>query len=265
MIGIVNAGGGGLTIDVVGGTAKPTNPMENTVWVNTAESITGWAFGDTYPDTPQAGMVAFLCRPSIAPTNLEIGFTEKSVKLYPAFCYQYINNEWVSKNGSIYTGGAWHDFSQYLYNRGTWNAQFRSAGFSPYAPSGIDPEIGYLHFYLQATPHIEEKYMNDMIINLTGIQKIIVEYTCRFWAYGGYSNAPTFGIFAADGSTVIVPQTLFNSTSGAQSQITPQEFDVSSVNLDVKLCFFTHNDAYQASNAICDLDIYSIKLVPDDA
>ena len=44
MIGPTNArgGGGGLNLKVVGGTTQPTNPRENTIWVNTTTAITGY-------------------------------------------------------------------------------------------------------------------------------------------------------------------------------------------------------------------------------
>ena len=34
--------GGGLNFEVVGGTERPENPKENTIWINTDQEITGW-------------------------------------------------------------------------------------------------------------------------------------------------------------------------------------------------------------------------------
>lgn len=44
------SGGGGaaLNFKVMGGTAEPSNPKENTIWVNTNNPITGWQFSSTY-------------------------------------------------------------------------------------------------------------------------------------------------------------------------------------------------------------------------
>ena len=48
---IVNASGGGagLNFKVVGGTTQPSNPKENTIWVETDTKIAGWNFSATEP------------------------------------------------------------------------------------------------------------------------------------------------------------------------------------------------------------------------
>ena len=46
-------GGASLNFKVVGGTAAPASPKENTVWVNTSTAITGWAFCMEEPETPR--------------------------------------------------------------------------------------------------------------------------------------------------------------------------------------------------------------------
>ena len=42
-------GSGGLNFDVVGGTTEPTNPKENTIWVNTETKIEYWSLEPTEP------------------------------------------------------------------------------------------------------------------------------------------------------------------------------------------------------------------------
>ena len=50
MIGRTNVGGGAsLNFKVVGGTSAPSNPKENTIWVNTSTAITIWDFSATEP------------------------------------------------------------------------------------------------------------------------------------------------------------------------------------------------------------------------
>ena len=39
----------GLNFEIVGGTAEPSNPEENTIWVNTDTNITGWEFSANEP------------------------------------------------------------------------------------------------------------------------------------------------------------------------------------------------------------------------
>ena len=51
MIGRTNVGGGtSLNFKVVGGTSAPSNPKENTIWVNTDKEITSWHFGTEEPN-----------------------------------------------------------------------------------------------------------------------------------------------------------------------------------------------------------------------
>ena len=50
---ILNLGGSGgapLNFKVVGGTSAPSNPTENTIWVNTDKKITGWHLGAEEPN-----------------------------------------------------------------------------------------------------------------------------------------------------------------------------------------------------------------------
>ena len=44
--------GTGLNFEIVGGTAEPSTPEENTIWVNTNTNITGWEFS---ADEPYSG------------------------------------------------------------------------------------------------------------------------------------------------------------------------------------------------------------------
>ena len=48
--GIAGSGSGaGLNFKVVGGTTQPSNPSENTIWVNTDKEIAGWIFSAKNP------------------------------------------------------------------------------------------------------------------------------------------------------------------------------------------------------------------------
>lgn len=46
-----------LNFEVVGGTTQPSDPKENTIWVNTEETITEWVVSAEEPTEPIAGMV----------------------------------------------------------------------------------------------------------------------------------------------------------------------------------------------------------------
>lgn len=101
--------GGGLNLKVVGGTAQPTAPAANTVWVNTDTDINGYAFSATEPTSPVEGMV-WIGVGNTSPAAMNVG-KKDIVMLYPAACQQYISGAWVKKDAQVYTGGVWHELA----------------------------------------------------------------------------------------------------------------------------------------------------------
>lgn len=112
------SGGGGTTLNfrVVGGTVAPTNPAENTIWVNTDTPITSWIFSATEPGPAEAGMVWFPVG-----TSSPVAFNalkKNGIQVCPISANQYVNGFWVEKNAKIYQGGEWADFIFYLLKDG---------------------------------------------------------------------------------------------------------------------------------------------------
>lgn len=116
MIHNMTGGGAGLKLKVVGGTAAPANPKENTVWVDTDTEIEGWAFSSTQPESPKEGMLWFkTTERSSAAMNID---KKNTVMLYPGGCSQYIGGAWVSRDAQSFIGGKWVDWRTYFYNKG---------------------------------------------------------------------------------------------------------------------------------------------------
>lgn len=112
MIYVLGGGGAGLNFKVVGGTTQPTNPKENTIWVNTSASITEWAFSVSAPANPTAGMVWF----GIGLSS-EVSFNalkKNQIHVYPISAKQYISGKWTDKTAKTYKNSAWRDWSQIL-------------------------------------------------------------------------------------------------------------------------------------------------------
>lgn len=127
MIGRTNAGGsgGGLNLKVVGGTTKPTNPRENTIWVNTTAAITGYVLSHTQPETGTEGLVWL----KSADAGVEINVGRKNaVLLHLAMSQVYSGGGWKPVDGHVYTSGMWTkiDNSTYLVRDGVLKAQFSS-------------------------------------------------------------------------------------------------------------------------------------------
>lgn len=112
-------GGGDLNFEVVGGETEPTNPKENTIWINTPTEITGWVFSAAEPSEPVDGMVFFATR-STGSTEFN-ALQENAVSVYPVSASQYIEDEgaWIAKTAMIYQKGTWSELtSGMLYKLG---------------------------------------------------------------------------------------------------------------------------------------------------
>lgn len=117
MIGMTNAGaGGGLDFRVVGGTTQPASPRENTLWVNTANDITGYAIGAEVPASPSEGFVWIMTRDGTK-SRFSVS-SRKEVMVYPAGAYQFISNVWTVKALWLYQNSAWEQVIFYLYKAG---------------------------------------------------------------------------------------------------------------------------------------------------
>ena len=110
-------GGVSQNFKVVGGTAQPNNPSENTIWVNTDVEITDYKLSKNEPKNPTEGMVWI----SLGETSDVAFCTLKIVgrefdEVCPIFAKQYVSGAWVDKTAKIYQDGKWVDWVTYLYN-----------------------------------------------------------------------------------------------------------------------------------------------------
>lgn len=109
-------GGGNLNFEVVGN-PKPSNPKENTIWIDTSTEITGWSFNSRIPSVPSPGMVWI--ETTLNGTELN-ALTEDEINLKISASRQYDGSgNWLSKEIQIYQGGAWiTPLGNVLYNAG---------------------------------------------------------------------------------------------------------------------------------------------------
>ena len=105
MIFNLSGGGAGLNFAIVGGTTAPTNPRENTIWVNTSDDITSWIFDANEPVEPEEGMAWFrtVKRSSVLFNALK----KNAIVIYPSNCQQYIAGAWVSKTAKSFIDDKW--------------------------------------------------------------------------------------------------------------------------------------------------------------
>ena len=119
MIGRTNAGGGGggLNFKVVGGSAQPENPKENTIWVETDGEIPGWVFSASMPTNPVAGMVWIST--GINSTAEFNALKKNGICIYPISAKQYSAGVWNVKTAKSYMNGEWAElWNGYLFHYG---------------------------------------------------------------------------------------------------------------------------------------------------
>lgn len=146
MIFNINGGGSaGLDFKVVCN-PQPTNPNKNTIWVNTDEPITSWAFSATQPENAIEGMVWFF---SAVFSHVEFNSLKKdTLQIYPIYARQYIGTEWVEKLVKSYQDDEWVDWSIiYLYKNGNTFDNL-TGGYNTYGYTG---DYGYSNIYLNET------------------------------------------------------------------------------------------------------------------
>ena len=93
---VTSGGGGGLNLKVVGGTTRPTNPRENTIWANTTTAITGYVLSPTQPETGTEGLV----------------WLKNAVLLHLASGRLYSGGKWLNINAFVYANNVWTQFAK---------------------------------------------------------------------------------------------------------------------------------------------------------
>ena len=107
--------GGGLNFKVVGN-PQPSNPKENTIWLNTDVDITGYYLQAEQPEGMAEGEVWISVGTE---SGVAFSATKKNpVMVYPISAKQYVSGAWVDKTAKSYQGGEWVSWMKYLYNNG---------------------------------------------------------------------------------------------------------------------------------------------------
>lgn len=211
MIGPTNArgGGGGLNLKVVGGTTQPTNPRENTIWINTTTAITGYALSPTQPENGTEGLVWL----KTADTGVEINVGKKNpIVLYLSTAKLYTGGKWASVNGFVYVNSVWNQFAQeglMIFNREEEEYDAIIAKLKNSSEEGqylkksdVNP---YIRFYLWYGSKIERGYYCIAPVDVTNFSVLEVV---------GYSNTDkmtAFGLSTAAGTKLDAAKQTFTT------------------------------------------------------
>lgn len=102
-----------LNFKVVGDTTQPSNPKENTIWVNTDVEITEWHMGN-YPNpnwNEVDGKVFINTEATSDIGNPSFNALKKNgLWVRPLAAIQRDNGAWVRRKAKIYRSGAWTKF-----------------------------------------------------------------------------------------------------------------------------------------------------------
>lgn len=105
-----------LNLFVLGGTEPPAAPKENTLWVNTDQEITAWAFSADAPGEPVEGMV-WLRNGEESATPINV-LKKNNATVYPCAAAQYLSGSWQEKEGMVWQDGQWKGWIKYLFRYG---------------------------------------------------------------------------------------------------------------------------------------------------
>ena len=239
--------GGGIGSKIVRGTVRPTNPEENTVWVNTDVAINGYDFSSTRPANPSEGMLWFETSVVKSYLSVDVDATEENaVRFYPVNCRQYVNGVWENKDFEVYANDEWaKGFFTYIYNRGDtfdnfvggWDRRAIASSADFYEP--VAPGLTFESDTMRITQIITSGtylYENGIVstknkIDLTPYSKISVVVSSVSTTYSGSSVDfrihDSFGTYQSNG---LIASTSCKTTG-------TKTIDVSNINRAVYIGF----------------------------
>lgn len=218
MIGKTNAGGagGGLNLKVVGGTSSPGGSVkDNTIWVNTATPINGYAFSADEPENPSEGMVwVKTATESTTPINVD---KKNTVILYPQTAQQYVGGVWVGKTAKTFQGGAWKSWHTFLIGSRGIVSGYETAGQTDQVTVGAaSVDLSYSGSFGRWSVFYYSSYNLSNYSRMTAKGRI-----------SETSNWFRLGV-AADNTTVVEHQTFLASVDVTKTGEFEVELDISS-------------------------------------
>ena len=221
-----SGGGGGLNFKVVGGTTQPTNPTENTIWVNTSVSITDWVFSAAEPTAQKEGMVWISTGTA---SGREFNALKKNgIQVYPLAAKQYIGGAWVDVTAKSYQDGAWGDWipKGALYykgdecenNGGKWVNKpwaVNSNGYNGVSCTDIkrtDEDITMTLVHAGAGK--STTLIKENLLDLTDYSTLTFEYVASGNKYITFFAAPSGSTYYSSGAT------MWGTMSGAEKVAT---------------------------------------------
>ena len=264
MIGPTNArGGGGLNLKVVGGTTQPTNPRENTIWINTTTAISGYALSPTQPETGTEGLVWL----KTADTGVEINVGRKNaVLLHLASCNIYTGSKWDYIEAHVYRGNIWVQFAFKLVPGEYTAVEYIQGTGTQYIKSGL---TGFTHLYGFEIDYIMQSSLaNDTSADtgtFFGARKSDYNlYTMGTYGGGSLKLGYSVSVSLKDTLKRLVRQQIkkhLNTVTlpdGTSKTVVPTVSNMANLG-DLEMFVFVQNNAGKASSQRCKYQLFSLK------
>lgn len=249
------AGGSNVLNFKVVGNPQPTNPRENTIWVNTDTPISGWSFSSIGNPTWSMEEGFVYIKAITADSNYSAWFNaykKTAMKNYeiilsPISAKQYVGGAWQDKAAKIYQGGKWVDWwNGELYNAGN-EYTFLTGGFVTSGTCTLEKQADRMKLTNNAVGGILTKNPIDLTEYKT-VELKVIPYTNDGYCLIATKKATT---------------TMYNDSSIAASKIgsttngvlATRTIDVSSLSGDYYIGVGRF-DSYAIS-----LDVISLKLI----
>ena len=242
---IINMNGGGVAFNFkVVGNPKPSNPKENTIWVDTYTPIKGWAFSKSEPEKVDGFVWITVGDSSTASFN---ALKKNTIMVYPLSAKQCVGGEWVSVTAQSYQDG-WVDWIMYLYNKGVEYINELGEGWklvSPYTKHETYIRVG------AAGGSAFDGYAESCYVEMNGFNTVdlhVLEY---------HNNGPEcysyISIINESGTTVVEKSIKDGSGSGSNIVVS---VDVSAVTSKCKVRVTAgHSRTGSGREAYVDFDI----------
>ncbi len=133
--------GGGVPLNFkVVGNPQPTNPKENSIWLNTDEKITGWYFQEKQPENMQHGEI-FIATGTQSPVNFN-ALKKNGITVYPLKAQQMVSGTLKDIEAKIFKNDEWVDLT-YLFDLDAIEWSVNSSDNYSYSLSNTDGKLNF--------------------------------------------------------------------------------------------------------------------------
>lgn len=253
-------GGTDLNFEVVGGTTQPENPVENTIWVNTEQEITGWCFSTENPTELVEGFVWF-CTGATYATTFNALKEINVIQVPIVSSKQYVAGALINVDTKVYQNGGWHNLDVFLYYKGDqntditggWTIASSMGGSVTFADEAIIANMTGLSYDGQWSVHTRNKIDVTEFNTLELNSDWLVKTSTNSWVHIGlFSGVPT-GDWSTTASNGVAYIGLGPNTNSAANII-----DISDITGEYYIGFAAR--FYQSTSYYANLNITEVVL-----